>query len=323
MFAYVLRRLGIAAILLLLISFLSFALMTLMPGDPVQELMLSNPDMTAQDVSRLRALHGLDDPLPVRYGRWLGDTLRGDFGYSRTYKVPVTDLLGDRLVNTAVLSLSALALSLAFALPVGIIAALRAGGKFDYSSNLLAFAGQSVPPFWLGIMFIMIFAERLGWFPAGGTSTIGAEHASAWAALGDRLKYITLPVLVFTVSQMAVYVRYTRGAMIEALRADHVRTARAKGNPEWRVVGVHALRNALIPLVTIVALALGGAFGGAIITEQVFAYQGVGKLVYEAILAGDHAVAMVAFNLTIGLVLVMNLAADVCYAALDPRIAYR
>jgi peptide/nickel transport system permease protein len=270
---------------------------------------------------RLKALHGLDKPFPVRYANWLSDVVQGDLGYSRTYKVPVTHLLGDRLLNTAVLSLSALVLSLLIALPVGVLSALRNGGRFDYVSNLLAFGGQSVPPFWLGIMFIMVFSEHLGLFPAGGTQTLGQEH-TGFAGLADRAKYMALPVLVFTVSQMAVYVRYTRGAMIEALRQDHVRTARAKGVPEWRVVFAHAFRNALIPLVTVVALALGGVFGGAIITEQVFAYQGVGKLVYESILAGDHNVAMVAFNITIGMVLLMNLLADLCYAALDPRITY-
>lgn len=321
MFRYVAKRTLLAFVVLSLLSFFSFGLMSLMPGDPIEEMRMSNPEMRPEDVERLKALHGLDKPFPVRYATWIQHVLQGDLGYSRTYKVPVTELIGDRLLNTAVLSLSALGLSLLIAVPVGVYSALRMGSRFDYISNLLAFAGQSLPPFWLGIMFIMIFAERLGLFPAGGTQTLGQNHQGL-ASLLDRAQYIALPVLVFTVSQMAVYVRYTRGAMIEALRQDFVRTARAKGVPETKVIFVHAFRNALIPLVTVVALALGGVFGGAIITEQVFAYQGVGKLVYESILAGDHNVAMVAFNLTIGMVLIMNLLADVCYAALDPRITY-
>lgn len=283
---------------------------------------MSNPTMRVEDVQRLKALYGLDLPIYERYWNWLKDTLQGDLGYSRTYKVPVTDIMGERLINTFILSFSALTLALLLAVPIGIIAALRNGTKFDYIANLLAFAGQSLPPFWFGIMLIMIFAEWLQILPAGGTMTIGDE-STGFAVIADRLKYITLPVLVFTVSQMAVYVRYTRGAMIEVMRQDYIRTARAKGLSEKRVVSVHAFRNALIPLVTIFAIAMGNVFGGAIITEQVFAYQGVGKLVYDSIIANDFRVAMVAFNITIAMVLFMNLLADISYAFLDPRIAYK
>ncbi len=322
MWNFIIRRLFFTTIVLLIISFVSFALMALMPGDPVEELMMSNPSMRAEDVARLKALYGLDLPVYERYWNWLTDTLRGDLGYSRTYKVPVTDIIGDRLINTFLLSFTALGLALLLAVPIGVIAALRNGTKFDYIANLLAFAGQSLPPFWFGIMLIMIFAEWLQVLPAGGTTTIGSD-ATGLAALADRLKYITLPVVVFTVSQMAVYVRYTRGAMIEVMRQDYIRTARAKGLAEKRVVFVHAFRNALIPLVTIFAIALGNVFGGAIITEQVFAYQGVGKLVFDSIIGNDFRVAMVAFNITIAMVLFMNLVADVSYAFLDPRIAYK
>lgn len=322
MWNFIIRRLFLTAIVLMVISFLSFALMALMPGDPVEEMLASNPKMKVEDVQRLKSLYGLDLPLHERYFNWVKDTLQGDLGYSRTYKVPVTELMGERLLNTFLLSFSALLLSLLLAVPIGIVSALRNGTKFDYIANLFAFAGQSLPPFWFGIMLIMIFAEWLRIFPAGGTMTIGAE-LSGFEYLLDRLRYITLPVLVFTVSQMAVYVRFTRGAMIEVMRQDYIRTARAKGLAEKRVVFVHAFRNALIPLVTIVAIAMGTVFGGAIITEQVFAYQGVGKLVYESIIGNDFRVAMVAFNITIAMVLIMNLIADVSYAFLDPRIAYK
>lgn len=322
MWNFIIRRLFLTSVLLLIISFISFSLMALMPGDPVEELLMSNPTMRVEDVQRLKALYGLDLPIYERYWNWLKDTVQGDLGYSRTYKVPVTDIMGERLINTFILSFSALSLALLLAVPIGIIAALRNGTKFDYIANLLAFAGQSLPPFWFGIMLIMIFAEWLQILPAGGTTTIGTE-STGFAMIADRLRYITLPVLVFTVSQMAVYVRYTRGAMIEVMRQDYIRTARAKGLSEKRVVSVHAFRNALIPLVTIFAIAMGNVFGGAIITEQVFAYQGVGKLVYESIIANDFRVAMVAFNITIAMVLIMNLLADISYAFLDPRIAYK
>jgi peptide/nickel transport system permease protein len=322
MWNFIIRRLFLSVVVLIVISFLSYALMALMPGDPVQEMLASNPRMRVEDVERLRKLYGLDLPIYERYYNWLSDTLRGDLGYSRTYKVPVTEIMGERIANTAVLSVSALLLSLLLAVPIGIISALRNGTRFDYVANLISFAGQSLPPFWLGIMLIMVFAEWLQLLPAGGTMTIGTELTGIEFIL-DRLRYISLPVLVFTISQMAVYVRFTRGAMIEVMRQDYIRTARAKGLGERRVVTVHAFRNALIPLVTIVAIAMGNVFGGAIITEQVFAYQGVGKLVYEAIIGNDFRVAMVAFNLTIAAVLIMNLIADISYAFLDPRIAYK
>jgi peptide/nickel transport system permease protein len=322
MWNFIVRRLFLTSVLLLVISFISFSLMALMPGDPVEELLMSNPHMRVEDVQRLKSLYGLDLPIYERYWNWLKDTVQGDLGYSRTYKVPVTDIMGERLLNTFILSFSALTLALLLAVPIGVIAALRNGTKFDYIANLLAFAGQSLPPFWFGIMLIMIFAEWLQILPAGGTTTIGSD-ATGFALIADRLKYITLPVLVFTVSQMAVYVRYTRGAMIEVMRQDYIRTARAKGLSERRVVSVHAFRNALIPLVTIFAIGMGNVFGGAIITEQVFAYQGVGKLVFESIIGNDFRVAMVAFNITIAMVLVMNLLADISYAFLDPRIAYK
>jgi peptide/nickel transport system permease protein len=322
MWNFIIRRLFTAVVLLLAISFASFSLMALMPGDPVQEMMASNPNMRPDDVERLRSLYGLDLPIYERYFNWLSDTLSGDLGYSRTYKVPVTELMGERLANTFALSASALVMSLLLAVPIGIFAALRSGSRFDYAANMFAFAGQSLPPFWLGIMLIMIFAEWLQWLPAGGTTTLGVQ-LSGIDAIFDRVRYITLPVLVFTVAQMAVYVRFTRGAMVEVMRQDYIRTARAKGLGERRVVTVHGFRNALIPLVTIIAIAMGNVFGGAIITEQVFAYQGVGKLVYDSIIGNDFRVAMVAFNITIAMVLVMNLLADVSYAFLDPRIAYK
>ncbi|MGA1296446.1 MAG: ABC transporter permease, partial [Burkholderiaceae bacterium] len=223
MWNYIVRRLVTALLLLFVISFASYALMALMPGDPVQEMMASNPNMRPEDVVRLKKLYGLDLPIYERYFNWLKDTVSGDLGYSRTYKVPVTDLMGERLANTFALSASALVLSLLLAVPIGIIAALRSGSRFDYAANMFAFAGQSLPPFWLGIMLIMVFAEWLQWLPAGGTLTIGAGLEGA-AAIADRVRYITLPVLVFTVAQMAVYVRITRGAMIETMRADYIRT---------------------------------------------------------------------------------------------------
>lgn len=322
MWNYIIRRLLQTLVVLFLLSFASYALMSLMPGDPLQEMIAANPRITQADIERLRALYGLDLPMHERYFNWLRATLSGDFGYSRTYKVPVMDLMGERLLNTFILSFAAILVALVIALPVGIISALKNGTRLDYILNLFTFAGNSLPAFWLGIMAIMIFAVGLQWFPAGGTETIGSS-LTGMDALFDRGRYLVLPVAVFTVAQMASYVRFTRGSVIDVLKQDYIRTAKAKGLKRGRVIIVHALRNALIPLVTLLALSLAGVFNGAIITEQVFAYRGVGKLVYESIISNDFNVAMVSFNITIAMVLVMNLIADVAYAFLDPRISYQ
>jgi peptide/nickel transport system permease protein len=296
--------------------------MTLMPGDPVELMAMSNPKIRPEDVERLKKLYGLDLPVYTRYFNWLGEFVQGNFGYSRTYRVPVMEIMGERLLNTFYLSFSALILSLLIAVPAGIIAALRNGTKFDYSLNLIAFMGQSLPPFWIGIMFIMIFAVGLGLLPAGGTYSIGTD-LQGFAYIADRAKYLLLPIGVFTVSQVALYLRFTRGSMLDVLRQDYIRTARAKGLSRKRVIMVHGFRNALIPLVTMLALQLATIFDGAIISEQVFAYQGVGKLVLDSVMSNDFNVAMVSFTISVGLVLFMNLIADISYAFIDPRISYK
>ena len=322
MFSYIVRRTVQGLFVMLLLSFVCFSLMTLMPGDPVELMIASNPRMSAADVVRLKAMYGLDQPLVNRYWNWLSDVASGNLGYSRTYRVPVADLLGERLLNTLFLSLSSLTLAVLIGIPVGVFTALRKGGKMDYIANLFAFAGQSIPQFWLGIIVIMVFAVWLGWFPAGGTQSTSGE-LSGFAAVADRLYYAFLPICVFTVAQVAAYVRLTRGSMLEVLNMDYMRTAKAKGLSRSRIIWVHGFRNAVMPLITILALGLSGVFSGAIITEGVFAYQGVGKLVYDSIISNDFNVAMIAFTITVGMVVLMNLIADIAYAAVDPRVSYK
>lgn len=319
---YIIRRLMQTVIMVFLLSFISYYLMALMPGDPVDIMASSNPNITTDDIARLKKLYGQDKPIIVRYRNWLGSVLTGDLGYSRTYRVPVIDILGYRLVNSFYLAMSALILALTIAIPIGVFSALRKGSIFDYVVNLFSFAGISVPSFFLGILLIIIFALWLGWFPAGGTETVGKNFTGIDLLL-DRLKYMMLPMLSLTAMQMAVFVRYTRSSMIETMRNDYIRTARAKGLTWNRVVSVHAFRNALIPVVTIIALSFSSVFSGAIITETLFAYQGAGKLVYDSIIANDYNVAMVSFVITVGMVLVMNLVADILYCYLDPRISYQ
>lgn len=318
---YIVRRLMQTASVILLLSFISFYLMNLMPGDPIDIMISSNPRMTSADADRLKKLYGLDKPIYIRYINWLTRTMRGDLGYSRTYKVPVEQLLGPRLLNTFYLSFGAILLSLIIAIPMGVFSALRKGSVFDYMVNLFSFAGISIPSFFLGIILLIIFAVWLGWFPAGGTASVGTKLTGVDALL-DRIRYLTLPVISLTLLQMAQYVRYMRSSMLESLHFDFIRTAKAKGLSRNRILFIHAFRNALIPVVTIVALSFSYIFSGAIITETLFSYQGAGKLVYDAVIGNDFNVAMVSFTITVAMVLTMNLIADILYAYLDPRISY-
>lgn len=322
MTTFILRRLIQTLVVIALLSYVCFYLMTLMPGDPVDMMISSNPKITAEDVARLRTLYGLDQPAYVRYGHWVGDLLKGELGYSRTYRVPVTDLLGPRLFSTFILSMTALGFSLLIAVPLGVFSALRPGTKADYFVNFFSFAGISIPSFWLGIVCIIVFAVWIPLFPAGGTQTVGGSELGFWGELLDRSKYLVLPVLSLSLQQIGRFSRFTRSSMLEALRNDFIRTAKGKGLSRQVVIWRHAFRNALIPLITIFALSISSVFSGAIITETVFAYQGVGKLTYDSIVGNDFNVAMVSFIISVAMVLFMNLVADLLYGVADPRISY-
>jgi len=313
---YLLRRMAGAMLVVLLVSFAVYGLIGLMPGDPIDLMVSADPNLTPADAARLKALYGLDQPIWERYVAWLGNALQGDFGYSRLHANPVWEVIEPRLGNTAILMGLSFVLSLAIALPLGVFAALKPRSVMDSGINLLAFAGVSLPPFFLAILLIILFAVDLGWLPAGGTTTPGVD------SLADRARYAVLPVLALTLATVGHYVRFVRASMIETLRLDYVRTARAKGVGRFGVVVRHALRNALIPVVTIVALRFGSLFSGALITETVFAYLGMGKLIYDSIMGNDYSVAMVTLVTATGVVLLANLLADLLYAWLDPRISY-
>ncbi len=311
------ERLLHAAIVLGVMSFVIYALIGLMPGDPVDLMISADPKITSADAERLRALYGLDQPIWSRYLNWLTAALAGDFGYSRLYAQPVFAAILPALANTLTLLVTAFCLALVVALPAGIFAATRQYSLADYGINLAAFAGISMPPFWLGILLILLFAVVLGWLPAGGT----AEAAGAvgfWAGA----KYLVLPVASLTIAGIGGHTRYMRAAMIETLRQDYIRTARAKGLGERDVVLGHALRNAMIPVVTVIALDLGVLFSGALITETVFSYPGMGKLIFDAVMGNDYNLALVGLLMATALTLAGNLLADVAYAALDPRISF-
>ncbi len=317
MTGFVLTRLGQSMLVLLVMSFIIYILLGLMPGDPIDLMIGTDPNVTAADVARLKALQGLDQPLLERYAAWLENALAGDFGYSRLFAKPVLEVLGPRLWNSLILMAISLVVALAIAIPAGIHAARKPGSWTDQLINLLCFAGISVPPFWLALLLILLFAVSLGALPASGMGTIGED---GWM---DRVRYMILPVLTLSAAGVAGYTRHVRAAMIEVLREDYVRTARAKGVPETRVVWRHALRNALLPVVTIAALDFGSLFSGALVTETMFSWLGMGKTIYDAVMGNDYNLALVGLLLATGITLIANILADIAYAWLDPRIHYR
>jgi peptide/nickel transport system permease protein len=313
---YLIHRLVEAALVLLLMSFVIYGLIGLMPGDPIDLMASGNPHITSADIARLKAIYGVDRPLLERYGHWLQNALQGEFGYSRAYARPVLEVLPPRLANTCLLMGVSFVLALLIALPAGIIAALRPRTMLDYGLNLLAFAGISVPSFWLALLLILLFSVELGWLPASGVQKVGE------GSLGDRLAHLVLPVLTLTVLTAGSILRFTRSAMLETLRQDYIRTARAKGLGRLGVVLGHALRNAMIPVVTVLALHFGALFSGALIVETMFAYLGMGKLIYDSVMGNDFNLALVGLLFATLLTLVSNLGADLIYAWLDPRISY-
>ena len=314
---FLFHRLWHSVLVLGLMSFVVYSLIGLMPGDPFDLMITADPKITSEDAARLRQLYGLDKPIVERYGNWLTAAVRGDFGYSRLYAKPVMEALRPALANTVLLLGLSFTLALAIGLPAGILAATRPYSRLDYLINGLAFAGISVPSFWLGLMLIVVFAVVLGVLPAGGTGELG--KGGPW----ESLKYLVLPVATLAISSVGGHARYMRAAMIETLRQDYIRTARAIGAGETRVVLGHALRNALIPVVTIIALDFGHLFSGALITETIFSWPGMGRLIFDSVMGNDFNLALVALLLATLLTLIGNFLADVAYVALDPRISFR
>ena len=314
---FLFHRLWQSLLVLALMSFIIYGLMGLMPGDPIDLMISSNPDITSEDAERLRGLYGLDRPILERYGNWLGSALTGDLGYSRVHARPVMEVLFPALGNTVKLLGLSLLLSIVLSIPAGVWAASKPYSRIDYMVNLLAFAGISVPVFWLGLLLIMLFSVTLGILPAGGTGTADG------GGFLEQLLHLVLPVMTLTLASVGGHTRYVRAAMVEVLRQDYIRTAMAKGIGLRRVLLKHALRNALIPVVTILALDLGFLFSGALVTETIFAYPGMGKMIYDAIMGNDFNLALVALLFATLLTLIGNLLADLAYAWLDPRIWYR
>jgi len=316
---YVLRRLLIAIPSLIGISIILFTVLALAPGDPFEEL-ATNPNVPPEVRQNLRQKFGLDDPVAVRYVRWAGSMAKGDWGFSFSSRVDVDKLIMQRLPTTlAVIGLSQL-LALAIAIPIGVIAATRPYSLFDQLANTFAFIGFSLPTFFTGLLFILFFSIYLDWLPFVYRADLSETGLNWWWA---QFKQSIMPISVLGLFQGASWTRYVRSAVLDVIRLDYITTARSKGLAEKWVVIKHALRNALIPVVTLVALQMPAIFGGAIVTEQIFRVPGIGSLLISAILANDTPVIMaVTFVFSI-LVIFFNLLADVLYGWLDPRISYR
>ena len=316
---YILRRLAIAIPSLLGISLILFVLLALAPGDPFGEL-ASNANIPPEVRAALRVKFGIDDPVFVRYLRWLAAMLQGDWGFSFASRINVDQLILQRVPTTLFVIGSSQILALAVALPVGVYAAMRPYSIFDQIANAAAFIGFSLPPFFTGLLLILIFSINLGWLPFVYRADIAA---SGWQWYWEHLKQAIMPVAVIGLFQAASYTRYVRSAVLDVIRLDYVTTARSKGLDESKVIVKHVVRNALIPVVTLVALQMPAVFGGAIVTEQIFRIPGIGSLLIDAILRNDTPVIMAVTFVLSCLVILFNLIADLLYGWLDPRISYR
>ncbi|GHO93616.1 oligopeptide transport system permease protein AppB [Reticulibacter mediterranei] len=316
---YLVRRLLQAIPLLILISVLMFILLHLLPGGP--EAVLDNPQLDEAGRAALRASYGLNDPLPVQYFKWIGNALRGNFGFSFSTGQSVTDILAQRLPATLELFISAFVLALLLTLVLGIYSAVRQGQLTDYTITTLAYFGISMPIFLLGLFFQDIFGVALGWLPTSGTATLGYTFSPLNTFL-DHLLHLIMPMLVLAISFTARWSRYLRASMIDVIKQDYIRTARAKGVSSARLFTKHALRNAIIPLITIVAIDFGAVAGGATITEGIFAWPGMGLLFINSLEKRDFPVLLAMLMLSGILVILFNLIADILYGVMDPRIRY-
>ena len=316
---YVLRRLLIALPSLLGISIVLFTVLALAPGDPFGDI-VSNPNIPADVAANLRKKFGMDDPVFVRYLRWLTAMLQGDWGFSFASRIDVDTLIMQRLWTTLLVIGSSQVLALMIALPVGIYAATRPYSLFDQVANTLTFIGFSLPTFFTGLLLILVFSIQLDWLPFVYRSDISA---TGWRFLWEHFRQTIMPVSVLALFQAASWTRYVRSAALDVIRLDYVTTARSKGLRERVVIIKHVVRNALIPVVTLVALQLPAIFGGAIVTEQIFRVPGIGSLLISAILANDTPVIMAVTFVFSCLVISFNLLADILYGWLDPRISLR
>jgi peptide/nickel transport system permease protein len=321
MTALIVRRLLQMIPLLIGVSFLTFAIVNLVPGSPVSSLQF-NPKTRPEDIAHIRHNLGLDRPWYERYFVWLFDVLHGDLGLSLTNQTPVRDRLLGVLPNTLLLTGASLALALTVAIPLGVFSAANRNSLFDHITTVIATAFSSIPSFWLALLLIILFSDR---FRAWGLPALpinGMKSLQGNSGILDRIEHLVLPATALSLAQIAGWTRFIRSSMLETIGQDYIRTAQAKGLPRRSVIYSHAFRNALIPLVTLVGLALPELFGGAYLIEQIFAWNGAGRLTYQATQSSDYTLIMGATLMFATLTMLGNLAADVLYAVADPRIRY-
>ncbi|OBZ17145.1 MULTISPECIES: ABC transporter permease [Bacillales] len=312
---YIVRRLLIAIPVFLGITILNFLIMNMAPGNPVD--MLINPNIPKEMLELKKELLGLNDPLYIQYVKWLGGFVKGELGYSFSSFAPVSELIGERIGPTLLLAASSMLVAILIAIPVGVVSAVKQNSKLDYIMTGLSFLGTSIPPFFLGLGLIYLVGIQLKWLPTGGMSTLGGT-----GTVSDILVHMILPVLVLGVTIAGKKVRYVRASMLDVLHQDYLRTARAKGLSEFIVTNKHALRNALIPIITVVGAEIPLLLGGSIIIEQVFQWPGIGQLTMESILSRDYPTLMGLNIVAACVVLSTNLFTDIIYSFVDPRIKY-
>jgi peptide/nickel transport system permease protein len=322
MTAYIVRRLLQMIPLLIGVTFLTFATVSFVPGSPISSLQL-NPRARPEDLERIRHNLGLDRPWYERYFVWLGELLQGDLGLSLTNFTPVTDRILGVLPNTLLLTATALALALLVSVPLGVAAAVRHNSLFDHVTTVLVTAFAAIPSFWLALLMIILFSVKFDEWGLPAMPAQGMQDLRGETGILDRIEHLILPASALALAQIAGWTRFIRSSMLETVNQDFVRTARAKGLAERAVVYRHAFRNAMLPLVTLVGLALPELFGGAYLIEQIFAWNGLGRLAFNATQSNDYTLIMGATLLFAVLTMLGNLFADVVYALADPRIRYR
>src|SRR5580765_7187684 len=324
MFGYALRRLVLAIPLLIGITFVSFLVIHLAPGEPVEnQAGETTTESDAQLRKLLRETYGLDKPLHVQYWNWVTRLARLDFGRSFSPDArPVLQKIGERLPITLLLNIVELMIIVMLAIPIGVLSATRQYSTFDKITTVFVFVGFATPDFWLALMLMIVFGVQLGWLPISGLRSPTWEYLAFWRQQWDFVGHLVLPILVATFGGLAGFSRYMRQSMLEVVRQDYVQTARAKGLSERVVISKHALRNALLPVVTILALALPGLIGGSVIIESIFAIPGMGQLMVQSVFSRDYPVVMGNLVIVASLTLVANLVADITYGLVDPRIRF-
>lgn len=316
MLTYLAKRLAQSIPTLLGVSIVAFIIINMAPGDPVAQMLGSNA--TQAEIDDARRLLGLDQPLIMQYFSWIGDVLQGDFGKSLYTSRPVLSEILDRFPNTVILALAAMVIAVVIGIPLGILAAVKPGTALDNIAMVVAVSGWSMPPFWIGLMLIIVFSVGLGWLPTGGMYDIMSFDNS----FSDLLVHLILPAFTLGLRHMAYVARFTRSSLLEVLNLDYIRTARAKGISEPLVITRHALRNALIPIISVLGVTIGHLLGGAVVVEAVFSWPGLGSLMVQGIGARDYQLVQGCMLFVSAIFIAVNLLVDVLYSVVDPRIKY-